>query len=313
MEETRKRVGRLKMRHLSVIHEIARTGSLQKASEQLALTQSAVSKALTEAEALMGTQLFERTPYGSRATLQGEVLIRYSAKVMADLERAEDECDALLRGQAGKLTVGVFAPVGWWDALARCVSEFGKIAPRVELTLRQASMEQLLSQLDAGDVDLVIGRWAERDRPGVLNIEPIFHDGGPAFVCRAHHPLASKTPTLEELAAYPWFLPEGPSVLLTNLRNALDAARVPLPHRVIYSHVYTINLAICAHSDTLALLPGFAMDEVGAMYGLRRVNFQLPLDAMALSAIWRAGMAEPELTQKFTALLKSYCQGGNPA
>lgn len=307
MEDTRKRVGRLKMRHLSVIHEIGRTGSLQKASEQLALSQSAISKALTEAETLMGTQLFERTPFGSRATMQGEVLMRYSAKVMADLERAEDECDALLRGQSGKLTVGVFTPVGWWDALSSCVNDFGRSAPRVELTLRQASMEQLLSELQTGEVDLVIGRWNLPSQPGVIHVEPLIHDGGPVFVGRTHHPLVGQPVTLEEMAAYPWFLPEGPSVLLTNLRNALDAAHVPLPNRVIYSHVYTINLAICAHTDTIALLPGFAVDEVGAMYGLRRISYAPPFNTLPLSAIWRDDRSGRELTEKFVAQLKSLC------
>ncbi|CAE6732099.1 LysR family transcriptional regulator [Paraburkholderia domus] len=310
MEDSRKRVGRLKMRHLSVIYEIGRTGSLQKASEQLALSQSAISKALTEAETLIGAQLFERTPFGSRATLQGEVLMRYSARVMTDLERAEDECDALSRGESGKLTVGVFTPVGWWEALSRCVNVFGKVAPRVGLTLRQASMEQLLSELDAGDVDLVIGRWIDLDRPGVLRAEPLFHDGGPAFVGRAHHPLVGKTVTLEEMAAFPWFLPEGPSVLLTNLRNVLDAARVPLPHRVIYSHVYTINLAICAHTDTIALLPGFAIDEVGALYGLRRIGYAAPFGTLPLSAIWREDSPGREAAEKFVAELKTICQEG---
>lgn len=307
MDDTRKRVGRLKMRHLSVIYEIGRTGSLQKASEQLALSQSAISKALTEAETLMGTQLFERTPFGSRATLQGEVLMRYSAKVMADLERAEDECDALSRGESGKLTVGVFTPVGWWEALSRCVDAFGKVAPRVGLTLRQASMEQLLSELDAGDVDLVIGRWNDLNRPG-LRAEPLVHDGGPAFVGRVHHPLAGKTVTLEEMAAFPWFLPEGPSVLLKSLRDALDAARVPLPHRVIYSHVYTINLAICAQTDAIAVLPGFAVDEVGAMYGLRKIGYAPLFGALPLSAIWREDSPGREVAEKFVAQLKTICE-----
>ncbi|RKF34440.1 LysR family transcriptional regulator [Paraburkholderia fungorum] len=310
MEDTRKRVGRLKMRHLSVIHEIGRTGSLQKASEQLALSQSAISKALTEAEALMGTQLFERTPFGSRATLQGEVLIRYSARVMADLERAEDECQALSRGESGKLTIGVFTPVGWWKALSRCVDVFGKVAPRVALTLRQASMEELLSELDAGDVDLIIGRWNKNNNAGSLRIEPLFHDGGPVFVGRTHHPLVGKAVTLEEMVAFPWFLPEGPSVLLTNLRNALDAARVPLPHRVIYSHVYTINLAICAQTDTIALLPGFAVDEVGAMYGLRKIGYAPLFGTLPLSAIWREESPGREVAENFVAQLKAICAEG---
>ncbi|MFM0734767.1 LysR family transcriptional regulator [Paraburkholderia sediminicola] len=309
MQDTKQLVGRLKLRHLSVIHAIGRAGSLQKASEQLALSQSAVSKTLTEAEALLGAQLFERTPFGSRATLLGEVLIRYSARVMTDLERAGDECDALLKGEAGTLTMGVFTPVGIWASLSQCVNDFQTLSPRVRLTLRQGSMEQLLPALVAEELDLVIGRWKNVDTHESLHFEPLFYDGGPVFVARAEHPLAGRAVTLDEMVAFPWFLPEAPSMLLATLRNILDAIGLPLPNRVTYSDVHSINLAICAQTDMITFQPSLAINEVGALYGLRKINFALPFDTVPLSAIWRKDRPVGAVAGKFVAQLKTICEG----
>lgn len=312
MSDTKKRVARLKLRHLSVIHAVGREGSLQKAGEHLALTQSAMSKTLSEAEAIMEAQLFERTPLGSRATLLGEVLVRYSAKVMAELERAGDEFEALEEGDSGTLTVGIFTPIGWWGALSRAVSDFQAVAPRVKLSLRQASMEDLMPALQRGDIDVVIGRTADQNWLMGMCVQPLFDDGGPRFVARAGHPLAEPgiDVTLADLVRFPWFLPEGPSVLLTALQVHVRNAGLPWPNRVIYSHVYTVNLAICAKSSMIALLPGFTIAEVGAVYGLRQLAYEPSFNAGPLAAIWRADRTDDPAVQKFVERLKGICDAG---
>lgn len=306
-QDPQKLVSRLKMRHLSAILAIARSGSLQKASESLALSQSAISKTLREAEELVGATLFERTPTGSRATLFGEILVRYSAKVTTDMRQAGDEFQALLKGESGKLTIGVFTPMAWWGALSRCIYDFQRVAPLAKLTLRQGSMEELFAALEAGDLDVVLGRWAEV-HPERLQSEALLDDGGPKFVARGNHPLAVETVTLDQLVAYPWFLPEAPNFLLTALHGALSAAGLTLPNRVVYSHVYTINLAICEHTDMIAILPAFAIPEVGALYGLRKLNFELPFNTLPLSAFWRGDRKIEPATRRFIDRLKEICQ-----
>jgi len=309
MQSARKHVARLKLRHLSVICAVGRTGSLQKASDQLMLTQSAISKTLSEAEEIMAAQLFERTPFGSRATLLGEVLARYGAKVLADLERAGDEIDILAQGESGTLTVGIFTPMGWWGALSRCVADFQKIAPQVRLTLRQGSMSELMSALERDEIDVVIGRAVESTQPGARRIVRLCDDGGPKFVARITHPLTeSEMPlTLEQIVAYPWFLPEEPNTMVGALRTEVRDLGLTWPHRIIYSHVYTVNLAICAKSDMIALLPDFVVPEVGAAYHLRKLAYNPPFSLLPLSAVWREDCQAGIVVQKFVDRLKAIC------
>ncbi|AUT65473.1 LysR family transcriptional regulator [Paraburkholderia terrae] len=303
------RVRRLKMRHLAVIHEIGRTGSLQKASERLSLSQSAVSKALAEAETLLDAQLFERTAFGSRPTLQGSVILRYSSNVMAELDRAEEEREALLKGETGKLTVGIFTPVALWEALAQTVNAFIEAAPRVKLSLRQASMEKLLSELDADDLDLVIGRWSHWPVPGAIATETLFSDGGPVFVARAAHPLMGKSVTFAELVKFPWCLPEMPSVLYSALQDELVSAGLKFPERVVHSHVYTVNMAMCARSDTIALLPAFAVKQMHELHGVCRIDCPLSLTTAPLSAMWKPESPGREIAARFIAQLRRAIEG----
>jgi DNA-binding transcriptional LysR family regulator len=309
MMDTKKRVARLKLRHLSVIYWVGHEGSLQRASHLLALSQSAVSKTLAEAEAIMQTQLFERSALGSRATALGDVLVRYAAKVMSELDRAGDEFAALAEGETGTLTVGVFTPVGWWGALVRGVSDFHAMAPRVRLTLKQGPMEQFVAVLERGDVDVVVGRIGDVSRLGNMHIEPLYDDGGPRFVARAAHPLANVDGPVElaDMVKYPWFLPEEPSVLVDGLQVMVRQAGLPWPNRVIYSHVYTVNLAMCASSDMIALLPGFTVTEVGSVYGLRKLFFEPGFSFGPISALWRRGNEITPAIQKFVERLKANC------
>ena len=137
---------RLKLRHISVVLEIARCGSLQKAAEALMVSHSAISKALAEVEAITGAQLFERTPSGMRPTMLGEALVRHGYLIASDVQRAEAELDALRVGDMGTLSIGVFFPLNWWEVLADCVAQFRTRSPKIRLSVREDSMEALLDR-----------------------------------------------------------------------------------------------------------------------------------------------------------------------
>ena len=60
----------LKTRHLVLLVELGRHGSIFHAAEAAHLTQPAASKLLTELEYVLGVQLFERLPRGRRIVKQ---------------------------------------------------------------------------------------------------------------------------------------------------------------------------------------------------------------------------------------------------
>jgi DNA-binding transcriptional LysR family regulator len=277
---------RLKLRHISVVVEIARWGSLQKAAEALVVSQSAVSKALAEVEAIAGAQLFERTPSGMRPTIFGEALVRHGYLIASDVQRAEAELDALRGGDMGTLSIGIFFPLNWWEVLADCVADFRTRSPRIRLTIREDPMEVLLERLDQDQLDIVIGRLASGFGGDQYVQEPL-RDDHPLFVARQGHPLTQKPVTLEDLLGFPWILPAQPNIIRQQLEFAVRDMGLRFGADVMSSQVSPLTFRLASKSDVLVLASQCIAEELHALYRLQPVLCELPLHLGPLVAVTR--------------------------
>lgn len=304
MQDALTAIDRLKKRHLTAILAVARSGSVRRAAEQMALSQSAISKTLMEAEELVGVQLFKRTAYGSAPTPVGEVLVRLSERVTAEIRLAAMEFDRLMRGESGTLTIGVLPQLASWETLVRCIDEFRQASPGVRLTLRQGRMEELLKATESGAVNLVIGRLPRDATPKTIHSEALVDGGNPVFVGRSGHPLLDAPVTVERLVEFPWFMPEPPHDVFSAVVDLLQSTAVNFPSRVVYSHVDAISLALCARSDMLAIVPSLVLQEVGAIYGLRALDFPVPLQNAPVCVMWHPERPLEPAVRAFVERLK---------
>ncbi|MDE1995932.1 MAG: LysR family transcriptional regulator, partial [Rhizobiaceae bacterium] len=67
--------------HASILKyfaEVARSGSIRKASDELHVATSAVSRQIKKLEDELGTPLFERFSDGLRLTAAGEIVLKHS-------------------------------------------------------------------------------------------------------------------------------------------------------------------------------------------------------------------------------------------
>jgi DNA-binding transcriptional LysR family regulator len=281
---------RLKLRHVSVVLEIARCGSLQKAAETLMVSQSAISKALAEVESIAEAQLFERTPSGMRPTIYGEALVRHGHLIASDVQRAEAELDALRIGEIGTLSIGVFFPLNWWDVLADSVVEFRSRSPKIRLGVREDSMETLLELLDHDLLDIVIGRLASGYGSDHYS-QQLLREDHPVFVARQGHPLTQKPVTLEDLLGFTWVLPEQPNIIRQQLEFAVRDMGLRFGAEVISSQVSPLTFRLASGSDTLVLASQCIVEELHALYRLQPVLCDLPLHLGPLVAITRSDKA----------------------
>jgi len=303
---------RLKLRHISVVLEIARCGNLQKAAEALAVSHSAISKALAEVEAITGAQLFERTSSGMRPTVLGEALVRHGYLIASDVQRAEAELDALRVGDMGTLSIGVFFPLSWWEVLADCVAEFRTRSPRIRLNVRDDSMEALLERLDQDLVDIVIGRLASGFGGDQYLQEPL-RDDHPLFVARQGHPLTQKPVVLEDLLSFPWVLPEQPNIIRQQLEFAVRDMGLRFGADVMSSQVSPLTFRLASKSDTLVLASQCIAEELHAVYRLQPVLCELPLHLGPLVAVTRSDKPLSKAASSFLEQLKGTINVRHPA
>ena len=78
--------------HMKYAVEIARTGSISKASEALFVAQPNLSRSVKELEADLGIAIFDRTSKGMFLTPKGETFISYAKKVLSQIDDLEKMC-----------------------------------------------------------------------------------------------------------------------------------------------------------------------------------------------------------------------------
>lgn len=146
---------------------IVDAGSMLGATEQVYLTQSALSLQIKRLEDLIQQPLFLRE--GRRLTLtpSGDLLLDYARRVLA----LHDEAVAAVNsGQSmGPVRVGLvqdFAETLLGGVLAR----FGELHPEAQLYARVAGTAELIGMMDKGMLDIIVGYGAadESDAIGVL-------------------------------------------------------------------------------------------------------------------------------------------------
>jgi DNA-binding transcriptional LysR family regulator len=117
------------------------------------LTQSAVSQQIKRLEAMLGTPLFERERRGLKLTPAGEQLL---AKGRRLLSLNDDIWSEMTAGEiAGKVRLGL--P---YDLVGPCITPvikaFASAYPQVEISLACAASPDLIQNLAAGEVDLIV-------------------------------------------------------------------------------------------------------------------------------------------------------------
>ena len=93
----------MELHQLRGFHEIARQGSFTKAADKLFLTQPAISLQLKALEEVVGEVLLERGHKRIRLTPAGEILLRRTNTVLAELDSAHAEIASLKQELRGRL------------------------------------------------------------------------------------------------------------------------------------------------------------------------------------------------------------------
>ncbi|MBB6249558.1 LysR family transcriptional regulator [Nitrospirillum iridis] len=173
----------LNYNHLRYFWAVAHEGSLTRAAERMNLSQSALSVQIQKLEHQMGHPLFERVGKKLVLTEAGQIALDYADTVF----KAGDELMSTMRGRP--LASRQVLRVGALTTLSRNFQlEFLRpLVGRsdVELIVRSGNIRDLLAQLEAHAIDVVLANSAApRDarsslRNHLLNEQPVSLVGRP--------------------------------------------------------------------------------------------------------------------------------------
>lgn len=246
---------RIKLRHLQAFLEVAKRRSIARAAESLAITQPGMSKTIRELEESVGALLFERTSRGVALTQAGLTLLRHAGPALRALEEGVDAASDTHYG-AGGLRIGALSTVESW-LLPQAILRWQAVQtfPSCTIKVVTGASARLLSQLRAGELDLVVGRMTEAREIRDLTFEHLYYEPL-IFAVRAGHPLAGVAPlTAERLVEVPWVLPPSQTTLRQRVDSFCVRHGLALPEVLLETLSLPISRRYTLDSDALWIAP----------------------------------------------------------
>ncbi|HEX4337826.1 MAG TPA: LysR family transcriptional regulator [Polyangiaceae bacterium] len=231
---------RLDVRDLELVLSLAEAGSTAGAASALHITQSAVSRALAQAEARIGTKLFARTARGVALTPAGERLTAGASRLLAELSALERDVAAPAPPVTSvRLVCECYTAYRW---LPSAVQGMRKRLPGLRIDVVLEETKEPVKALVDGRIDVALLTTAALPRAnGKLAEEPLFSDEI-VFLVSKTHPLANVgTLRRKDLSEHPlitsntpasearWFMTK----VFGRSRPSLDFMRLPLTEAIV--------------------------------------------------------------------------------
>jgi DNA-binding transcriptional LysR family regulator len=180
--------------------EVARSGSLSKASERLYVAVSALSRQIAKLEEEVGAALFERHPRGMVLSEAGRLLAEHARRSLLDAERVTEEIRGL--GNGGRATIRIASSEGVAPHfLPQVFARFLKTHPATHFQLDVSAPSVATQRVREGTADIAVcfSIAPEKD----INVQ--YSQRAPIFaLVRSDHPLGSReSVSLADLAAWP--------------------------------------------------------------------------------------------------------------
>jgi DNA-binding transcriptional LysR family regulator len=263
------------LRVLRYLVTVADQGSITKASRQLGISQPAISGAIAEAEAGLGTQIFVR--HHARGVSTTAVGMRFIHEARLLLKHAQDfERSAAALGSSitGEITVGCFGTLAtrYMPAL---LSEFARRMPSITIQLEEGNQQEIVDGLISGRMEIAIAyAYAlPREITGDTLVEL-----PPYLLVSANHDLAKQDKiSLKQVANEPFILLDLPHSR-EYFMNLFGACGI-MPMISYRSKSYELIRGLVGHGRGYTIhnaLPGTSVTYDGSSVAARAIVEDLP-------------------------------------
>jgi len=290
------------LRHLRALVALSDLKLVARVSEALGVTQPAVSKQIAELERIVGVPVVTRDRNRLYLTPIGVRLADHARVALGQLDRAAFDIEAMTSGVSGSVSVGVVSSVAP-TLMSGTIELFKRSTPQANVSVSEGHFVELLPQLEAGALDLVIARiWQPQELAGIdqmaLFSEPI------VVVAGHNHPLSQGGDvTWTDVTTYPWILPQPGSVARQAVDALFAANGLSPPNNTIASLSIALNLELLRAMRALGLLP----QRLAQAQAARGETVILPLDTRDLLSEARCFWRKDQVSQNATLALFLKC------
>lgn len=292
------RIGRrIKLRDVHILLAVAKSGSMGKAAAELAMSQPAVSKAVSDLEHALGLRLLDRTPQGVAPTLYGDALLRCGTAVFDDLRRGINELQFLADPTVGELSIGCTEPAAG-EFVAALVERFSREHPKVQLNVVTAnSLVLYRRELAQRNIEIALGVMFEALPDQEADVEMLFDDRFVLLVGASSPWARKRNLTLAQLIREPWVLPPPDSTIGRYIADGFRAANVAPPLASVITFSLPLHQKLLASGRYLTALP-ISILHYSEMQ-LRRLAVKYPARPRAVGIVTLKNRSLTPLAQRF--------------
>ena len=185
---------------LKAFCQLAKSGNYRLASEQLYITQSALTKKIQRLESNIGASLFSRGRNGAELTHAGKTLLAEAQRLVHSMQAFEQLSGSVVNGTQGHLNIGF--GVSTYHKAPKLIAAYKQRYSDVHVTLNDTPSKQQTDELLSHDLDISFNRI-----PNSSDLESLtlFND---SLVIAVHKDLLKQAPSkdqvLFELSKWPY-------------------------------------------------------------------------------------------------------------
>lgn len=153
---------RLLRQFIAVAEEL----NFRRAAERLHMAQPPLSQAILRLEKTLGYAVFERSNRKVSLTPAGDAFLLTARAVLAALEEGVAATRRVAQGVEGHLRLS-FIYITPYAQVLDALRQFRAASPAVQFSLREASTQEQVESVEAGQVDIAILRAPGRSTPGL--------------------------------------------------------------------------------------------------------------------------------------------------
>lgn len=193
--------------HMRYAIEVAKSGSLSKASEVLLIAAPNISRSIKELESDLGITIFERTQNGMKPTVEGEEFLEFAKSILGQINQVENYYK---KGQPKKQTFSISVPRACY--ISEAFANFSRSLSKepAEIFYKETNSQRAIHNMLNHDYKLGIVRYAENYDAYYKNMleekgfcYELVNEFTYSLVMSKDHPLAAKSEILyDDLAEY---------------------------------------------------------------------------------------------------------------
>jgi LysR family transcriptional regulator, transcription activator of glutamate synthase operon len=190
----------MELRQLRYLVALAEERNFTRAAASEHIAQPALSQQIRRLEDELGLALVERTTRRVTLTDAGGLLVVRARRILAELEAARTELQALSGMYAGHVTIGTMHTMGPVD-LSLALARFSERHPQVVFTVREQSSEEMAEMLRVDELDLAFLSVTERVESRGLGLHQLVSEELVVLLAREHRLGNRRKVRMAELSA----------------------------------------------------------------------------------------------------------------